>query len=240
MWGAAVPVVYPVGSQLVMANSWESPIAGAFVMQGGYDLPYDPLQVMYDLPFDQFQTSPTSGPEMLQHQADCQKFFQKFQLPEAAGKTSEAFTKKIEAEASKCIDTLDSFDPVVSEAISDHGCADSDRFALDGDSMDSFARQTTQDSFDSGYHPFVMCRMQTEPQWSCPQLLEGSDQDHADDVGIRHADDAVILDQGAEQDISVSIKNTFFDLSPKSMKKRQTGRSSRSLPPSFHTTHGVN
>jgi hypothetical protein len=171
-----------------MANGYDSPIAGAFVMQGGYGLP-----------FDRFPPSPQSGPKKLQHQVNCQKFFQKFHLPEAAVKKRQANTKKIEAEAqeaeaSKCIDN-------VSNASTDHGSADSDKFALDGDSLDSF--KSSLDSFQSS---------------------------HADDAGIRHADDARILNQGVDQGFSVSIKNTFLDVSPKSMKKRPTGRLSKSLP----------
>jgi hypothetical protein len=165
-----------------MANGYDSPIAGAFVMQGGYGLP-----------FDRFPPSPQSGPKKLQHQVNCQKFFQKFHLPEAAVKKRQANTKKIEAEApeaeaSKCIDN-------VSNASTDHGSADSDKFAFDGDSLGSF------------------------------------NSSHADDVGIRHADDACILDQDVEHVVIVSIKNTFLDVSPKSMKKRPTGRLSNSLPP---------
>jgi hypothetical protein len=203
MW--VVPVVYPVGGgPFLMANGYDSPIAGAFVMQGGYGLP-----------FDRFPPSPQSGPKKLQHQVNCQKFFQKFHLPEAAVKKRQANTKKIEAEApeaeaSKCIDN-------VSNASTDHGSADSDKFALDGDSLDSF--KSSLDSFKSS---------------------------HADDAGIRHADDARILNQGVDQGFSVSIKNTFLDVSPKSMKKTQTGRVSKSVPPPneierfVHTTHGVN
>ena len=177
-----------------MANGWDSPTAGTFVMQGGHGLPVD-----------RFPTSPQSGPKKLQHQVDCQKFFQKFQLPEAAVETHQANTKKIEAEASECIDN-------VSETSTDYGSADGDSL----DSVKSSSRQTTG---------------------SNPEFHTAS---HADDVGIRHADDAGILDQDVEHDITVSIKNTFWDVSPKSMKKGTTGRLSKSLPPSFHTTRGVN
>jgi hypothetical protein len=219
MWMTAVPVVCPVGSQLVMVDSlyvqseaslyvqpeasWASPLAGAFCMQGGYGLP-----------FDEFPTSSQSSPKKLQHQVDCQKFFQKFHSPAAAVEKHQANTKEIEAESSKCIDN-------VSETSTDHGYADCDKFAFDGDT-------SCPTSFSS----------------SCPTSFSSSDVRSAvsdkfdsfkfshDDAGIRDADDAGFCDAGIlDQGFSVSIKNTFVDISPTSMKKRSDGRLSKSLPP---------